>query len=466
MDIPISTPPLHVTATDLAFYYPKIAKAVGHNKALFPYPVLTRKELNANSRLVVPLKDAMQELATRILKGTVSCGMPPSVARAEQLLRGFAQWLDGTAFQYAQGGKVANGTEQMASAAKREKYHQQFSIAGTAYNIFASVKSPIGNCEQATSALAYLFIFNGFRLDELQLCKIGDDRGVIFFKGENHIRCFKVPSAKCTLVPVYRFSTAGGTLKHSQLSTADCDQPFGNHWVLKWRGKIYDTLYRCSYTTPSEAFHFARASEPTSVTIPPHSAQMGTIEGVMADEEAKKVFFGFSCDKLSKAVGAAGKLVVKYAMFDISDGGGSIRLRQRTAGRAPVFVRNMVTASLPLSAGRVFGWCVPDDDRAAKKLLMTAVIAYENTLNIFRVASDGSRIFCRLARKWCGEAKTAPKNRIYSSMTQTEWDACQLWTGDDARDAIYDAMYAQATAGTTLRKSLWEAFEVPSIFRA
>jgi len=51
-------------------------------------------------------------------------------------------------------------------------------------------------------------------------------------------------------------------------------------------------------------------------------------------------------------------------------------------------------------------------------------------------------------------------------MTQAEWDACKLWSGDDARDAIYDAMYAQATAGTTLRKCLWEAFEVPSIFRA
>lgn len=466
MDIPITTHPLHVTATDLAFYYPKIAKAVGHNTALFPLPVLTRKEINENSRLVQPLKDAMQELATRILKGTVSCGTPPSFARAEQLLRGFAQWLDGTAFKYAQGGKIANVTEQMTNDAKREKYHQQFSIAGTAYNIFASVKSPIGNCEQATSALAYLFILNGFRPQELELCKIGDDKGVIFFKGENHIRCFKVPSAKCTLVPVYEMSTAGGKLKHSQLSTADCDQPFGNHWVLKWRGKIYDALYRCSYTTPSEAFHFAPAAVPTRVTIPPHSAKMGEIGGVMADKEAKKVFVAFSCDKLSKAVGAAGTLAVNYAMFDTSDGGGSVRLRGRTAGLKPVLVSTMVTASLPLSAGRVFGWCVPDDDGAAMNLLMNAVIAYENTLNIFRVASDGSKIFCRLARKWCGAAKTAPRNRIYSSMTQTEWDACKLWTGDDARDAIYDAMYAQATAGTTLRKCLWEAFEVPSIFRA
>jgi len=466
MDIPITTHPLHVTATDLAFYYPKIAKAVGHNKALFPLPVLTRKEINENSRLVLPLKDGMQELATRILNGTVSCGVPPSFQRAEQLLRGFAQWLDGTAFKYAQGGKITNVTEQMTSDAKREKYHQQFSIAGTAYNIFASVKSPIGNCEQATSALAYLFIFNGFRLGELELCKIGDDKGVIFFKGENHIRCFKVPSAKCTLVPVYEMSTAGGKLKHSQLSTADCDQPFGNHWVLKWRGKIYDALYRCSYTTPSEAFHFAPASVPTRVTIPPHSAKMGEIGGVMADKEAKKIFVAFSSDKLSRAVGAAGTLAVNYAMFDTSDGGGSVRLRGRTAGLKPVLVSTMVTASLPLSAGRVFGWCVPDDDGAAMNLLMTAVIAYENTLNMFRVASDGSKIFCRMARKWCGAAKTAPRNRIYSSMTQAEWDACKLWTGDDARDAIYDAMYAQATAGTTLRKCLWEAFEVPSIFRA
>jgi hypothetical protein len=194
----------------------------------------------------------------------------------------------------------------------------------------------------------------------------------------------------------------------------------------------------------------------------------GKINSVLFHEASKKVFFVFGGDKLCGAIGAArGKDAIAYAMFDMIDGGGSVRLQQNTAGLKPILIKVMVTASVPLKAGRVFGWCVPDDDGAARKLLMNAVTAYENSLNIFRVASDASKVFCRLARKWCGETKTVPKNRIYSSMTQTEWDACNSWTESDARNAIYDAMYAKAaTVGTTLRKCLWDAFDVPSIFRS
>jgi len=469
MEIPLSTKPLNVTANDLAFYYPKIAKAVGHNRALFPFPVLTTKEIKDNPRLMEPLTQATKDLAARILNGTISCGTP-SHHRAQKLLEGFAHWLEGSAFKYVQGGKFENVAPHITDDAKQKKYTEHFRVMGTAYNLFASVKSPIGNCEQATSALAYLFLFNGFRSKDLELCMIGGPtaKGLIFFKGEKNLACGKIDSVKRTPVSVYELSTAGGTIEHHQLSTLECDQPFENHWVLKWRGVLYDALYRCWYQDPSEAFHIVKCIDLSKVSIPPHSANTSKIWSVMPHEKSKKVIVAFECDKLSRAIGAAtGPDAINYAMFDTSDGGGSVRIQPNTAGMAPVLLKGVVTGSVPLKAGRVFGWCVPDDEGAARNLLMNAVTAYENSLNIFRVASEESKVFCRLARKWCGKTKTVPKNRIYSSMTQTEWDACKLWTERDACNALYDAMFARAaTVGTTLRKSLWEAFEVPNIFRS
>jgi hypothetical protein len=469
MEIPLSTKSLNVTANDLAFYYPKIAKAVGHNRALFPFPVLTAKEIKDNPRLMEPLTQATKDLAARILNGTISCGTP-SHHRAQQLLEGFVHWLDGSAFKYVQGGKFENVAPHITDDAKQKKYTEQFRVMGTAYNLFASVKSPLGNCEQATSALAYLFLFNGFRSTDLELCMIGGStaKGPIFFKGEKNLLCRIIPSVKRTLVPVYELSTAGGTIKHHQLSTLECDQPFDNHWVLKWRGVLYDALYRCWYQDPSEAFYIAKCTALKQVTIPPHSANTSTIHGIMPHVESKKVIVAFGCDKLSGAIGAAtGPDAINYAMFDMIDGSGSVRMQQDTTNLPPIILKDLVSGSVPLKAGRVFGWCVPDDEGAARNLLMNAVTAYENSLNIFRVSSDESKVFCRLARKWCGKTKTVPKNRIYSSMTQTDWDACKLWTEQDARKAIYDAMYARvATVGTTLRRSLWEAFDVPSIFRS
>ena len=181
MEIPLSTKPLNVTANDLAFYYPKIAKAVGHNRALFPFPVLTTKEIKDNPRLMEPLTQATKDLAARILNGTISCGTP-SHHRAQKLLEGFAHWLEGSAFKYVQGGKFENVAPHITDDAKQKKYTfistgmSDYKMIDKAVEIFKSEKCEfeLMHCISAypfENKYAQLMLINA--LKERYHCKVG-----------------------------------------------------------------------------------------------------------------------------------------------------------------------------------------------------------------------------------------------------------------------------------------------------
>jgi hypothetical protein len=481
------------TRQELVFYYPKIIKAVGREQDLFPdgtvahardaklnkadlfryknepdqfarLPNHIRWESNANRALHNDIEHAVDELLnpTTIKIRTHT--------HAQNCLRGFCNWLDRCNYIYDPSAGYEEIAKKVAtkSGGDRKVDKHRATVPNSLndlrlydylseYNLFLMAKSPIGNCLATARAFALLLVLNGFKKEDLALVMIQpmNQDGAIVYKGEENVdTVFCHPSPEGILTQVFELTnSADGMIQGRQLTTKERDQPFANHWVVKYCSRIYDPLYRCSYHEPSDAFDsLERVNCGKPQAFPTPEACPWTFESLMRETEGKqKYFVNFSSEKINNALKIRPANRIRYMVYPTERG-------ETLMGQSLI----------PLTLGRVFGYCVPEDGLHMRLLLMKAVIAYERgCTGFFRSASNASIDFCRKARKFCEEEETVPDSRIYRSMTPKDWNACRRWDEQAAREHIYNAMYgAQEAVGTTLRKCLWEAFGVPSFFRS
>ena len=480
-----------VQESELVFYYPKIVKAVGHNEHLFPFKKIKDvqnaklntqgvdpKELNAQwTARRNPLLQQQLEGAARLLLHPLKRELR-SPQDAQRVLEGFVKWMDNKNYRYVS----SNSFDTVAtlggmSAEKKIKLSHHLVTGDTdpergciimsnKYNVFASAGSPMGNCSHVATAFALLLLLNGFPKDTIKLCIItgmGDaEQTEIFFKGEaNPNLLYILPSPKGLVAPTCELS--GGRQANAQckqLYPKDADRPFANHWIVKCGTEYYDPLYRCSYGHPDEAFDRIErvpGTENLQCESPAPSVEGWILGNLYTVPSRRILILKFESRRIQQLLGISKK--TEYIIY-------------KPDAEDDVVVSDLPQQlTLPHGLGRVFGYCLPDDDEHVNFHLMKAVRAYEKgCTGFFRSASPESTTFCKKARVFCGETATAPDNgKIYRPTAGADWKEGRSWTQEEAREAIHDAIYGVSRpqlVGTTLRKCLWEAFGVPSFFRS
>jgi len=431
-------------------YLPKIAAAVGRNRNLFPLPIFNEADVARNN---APNRNiAATQLAELIVNSQLKMsGRTPAVAKA--ILSGFVRWLDGKNYTY---------TSKPVGELITENGWDNYLMGEEEYNLFANPSAPIGDCFTTATALALLMAMNGFPCNELRLFQLlADDGNSFVFRGgkaaANHMVAAIDPKA---LVPLVRIGPGKGL---ERVPAAEADTPFTNHWVVQYGGSFYDANYRAIYRNPEDVF--AETSRPVylegaiGAPMNPVFLPDGKVLYSLSVPEQKKIFFELgnpaslltaACPSLS---GWAHTGV--FLVDDVAAAGDDVV----TVGSQPVSHKH----------AKLFGWCVPDEPAAIKRRLMMAIDAYDRSVTgqIFRISTDASKDFCRKSRKWCGKTEIQDQrvrsNRIYGGV---RWGDIVPWTDDAAaKKAIYHAMKSNEAVGTTLRRNLCDAFELPGYLR-
>jgi hypothetical protein len=506
--VPKEVKPVRFDVNSLLYYLPKIAAAVGNDPRLFPWPGvgMTATQWKAGARGYVDAKapnsvngaievsqmttsqekhraynspfliDAKKALAEALVNGKYADSNLGDI-HATAVLRGFLAWLDKSNFNYVQG-RDLNSRANHLSASKYEKQrvlYEVFDGLELTYNLFASVKSPVGNCENTAAALAYLFLINKIHPRQMELVKFGaDNDNTIVFKGEAALaRVARVEAAPTNrqATSVCRVRGTAGHVDSQVLHVTELDQPFDNHWVVRFRGRYYDPLYRAVYGSPEQAFDEAVSVKFGDNGIPLREREAGhKLEG--SNITSRHLLIPFTSEFVSRGAGLPKGC--GYVAEQLPLAGNSVTMWDRWGGGAARGVgRSLI---VPLEVGRVFGFCVPDESTHMKERLMGAITRYEATTGGFwRNVSDQSRDFCKRSRKWCGKVSEAPmKSKIYSNMRDQEkadqWRGVTTWTSDvEACKAIEQAIAVgysgPSTVGTTLCATLRDAFEVPGFWR-
>jgi hypothetical protein len=491
------------------YYLPKIAAAVGNDPRLFPLPVVgmsqaqlkagvsgyantmgmdksgsmrQRYEMTTSQEKLgaynTPFLDAKKALAEALVSGKYA-DSNLGEAQATAVLRGFLAWLDRSGFTYVEGANL-NERSNHLSESKRQRQAVVHECGGleVAYNLFASVKSPVGNCRNAATALAFLFLVNKVHPRQMQLVVIKSTAAnkTIVFKGEASL----AGVVQVMAAPAHRQSTAvcevsatGGHVHSRVVKVTELDQPFDNHWVVRFRGRYYDPLYRAVYGNPSQVFDEAECvAFEHGITL--REGEGGETGQLIKESHttASHLVVSFASEFVSRGAGlpkGCGYVAEKLPLAE-----NSVTMWDRWGGGAARGVgRSLV---VPLEVGRMFGFCVPDQSALIKKRLMKAIAQYESSAGGFwRSVSDQSRDFCKKSRKWCGETGTTPKNnKIYSNMRDQEkadqWRGVTTWSSDvEACKAIEQAIAVgyrdPSTVGATLCATLCDAFEVPGFWR-
>jgi len=436
-------------------YIPKIHKAVGHNRQLFPLTL--PKQLKADIARDSKLAGELDALARHLCRSQFR-NASRDHRLAQTLLRGFIAWLDKSNYKYTS--RTANSLADSPPERYIKKNWKEEYLSGNGggqkvYNLFASVGAPIGDCSTTATAFALLMAMNGFPCNELTLCVIMSDGDMIAFRGNGRVQAEMAGSARAdSLTSVVTVGGHGPAPTLVRVPASSADTPFFNHWVVGWGNRFYDANYRCSYADPANVF-----DEGEGFNL---GARMKGFEGHFNSftkvAARGNVFLQFESEQLLRSFCpslAGDDAVSVFVMADdppqqdpvtIGEGTGQVRVSHEVA--------------------RLFGWCVPDDIASVKQRLMNAVEAYDRTVTgtFFRIATDDSKDFCRRSRKWCGTAERAPNNRIYSGVN---WGRVDTWSDADARKSIYEALARDTaqTVGRTLYVQLCDAFGFPTALR-
>lgn len=444
-------------------YFPKVARHVVGNHALNRHLICTTQELQVKQTCAEILK---------LINGTALPGSRSGVpywsrgkAPLAEAFQFFLGYLSAKRYRYVSDeGAYKFDPVNRGPVADKRRYDEIMAALNNGLpglNIFFHPTAPIGNCLETARAFATLLIFLGWTTKEIQLALIlpskDPQKNQIAYTDEavqaglstNHKGT--LPSNYVSTVLEAKDSTKG-VVSLAAVNPDRIDTPFGNHWVVKANGMLWDGNYGFAYSDPNALF------------------EEWSFEGdVKTFGETTQYGLYMSPDR--------GRCLVNLpAALDLSHGRPITKTQNnylftpQAAWDTVTLTHSKGAISLPRNAARLFGWCVPDADFLVKPLLMQAVRAYEDSTGFFRSPSEDSKASLRKIRKYCGEEQIQSRtvaDRLYRNIN---WAGEKTWSDGEAPERIYALLGLDLKTQRLIRppvgKRLWEelcdAFEVPN----
>ena len=398
----------------------------------------------------------------------------------ETAFRLFLDWLARSGYRYVETQGV--GFKLTADTA----FNTQL-IRGVNANVLYNPMESMGNCLNVAQGFAMLLVCVGVPVTSLSMAYIEPNRTKKASK-------FAYVGARASLLGAVPYETAVHNRNEyrSLIMRADgerfvavpgseIDNPFGNHWVVKARGTLWDGNYACRYDEPSqvcEAYSVAylkgRFTKETKHVINGRfhdsswillSPLDGSLERFVGVERAEGAFK----DEIKRVTGEDGGqvyVVVKpgdpWCHVDMPSSDGPTRV--------------------PLLLAREAGYVVPDNwstnqesQAFVKNAVATAIGNYRNDTSFWNSKSADTDGFLKSAVKWIGtddarcksvKAKFFEKDDLTKVYALPEHPIYQNLYYVLGFDPTGEHAVPKSVVGQRLRGFLLNAFKVPAQIKA
>ena len=495
------SPVLRPTLADLERYIPTIERAVlCDNQQMTSHLVITSDQLRFEKRAGNSGRERLCSLIHGINSGSPyqyrdgthpvevmrlrSAGRPAVRPRApmpiETAFRLFLDWLARSGYRYA----VQQSDFWRLTA---EYDFDQAIYGGINGNVLYNPMESMGNCYNVAQGFAMLLVCVGVPVTSLSMAYIEPNRtkkaskfayvgarasrlGAVFY--ETAVRNRNEYRSLIMRADGERFVAVPGS---------EIDNPFGNHWVVKARGTLWDGNYACRYDEPSqvcEAYSVAylkgrflketknvingRFHDSSWMLLSPLDGSEERFVGVAYAEGAFK-------DEIKRVTGDEGVHV-----FVVLKPGDPWCQVDMPSSEGPITV--------PLRLAREAGYVVPDNwstnaesQAFVKNAVATAIGNYRNDTSFWNSKSAETDAFLKSAVKWIGEddvrcksvrAKFFAKDDLTKVPKLPEHPIYQNLYNVLGFDPTGEHAVPKSVVGQRLRGFLLNAFKVPAQIKA
>ena len=413
-----------------------------------------------------------------------SAGRPAVRPRApmpiETAFREFLDWLARSGYRYI----AEDGPAFWLTA--NEDFNAQLR-GGVQRNVLYNPTESMGNCSNVAHGFAMMLVLVGVPISSLSMAFIEPNRTKKASK-------FAYVGARASRLGAVFYETAVRNRNEYQslvmradgerfvaVPGSEIDNPFGNHWVVKARGTLWDGNYACRYDEPSQvcetysvAYLKGRFTKETKNVINGRfndsswtllSPLDGSEERFVGVERAEGAFK----DEIKRVTGEDGGQV--YVVVNPGDPWCHVDMPSSDGAK-----------TVPLLLAREAGYVVPDNwstnqesQAFVKNAVATAIGNYRNDTSFWNSKSAETDAFLKSAVKWIGmndvrcksvKAKFFDKDDLTNVDALPEHRTYQNLYNVLGFDPTGEHAVPKSVVGQRLRGFLLNAFKVPAHIKA
>ncbi len=389
----------------------------------------------------------------------------------DRIFRYFLNWLNSSGYRY-----VGNPVDltNICESSVFDTLIQGGAKANVLYNPIESS----GNCQNVANGFAMALVCLGVPVSAVKTVYIGPDPGTA-------AAVFAYVGAKASRSGAVLYQTAVRNRNEyrSRVMTAEredfvavpggeIDNPFGNHWVVKAHGTLWDGNYACRYDEPSEVCEAYSSVQLQGRFI---GDSVAFIEPL-----GKSVGNFLEVSKAPATLAAEIKRVTGH-----NDGQVYILLKPNDPALQVDVISDKVTntKTVPLRVAREWGYVVPTGwERAneqagefVKNAVADAIVNYRNGTSFWNSKSAETDAFLKSAVKWIGaddarcksvRAKFFEKDDLTGVYKLPEHPMYQNLYYVLGFDPTGEFAVPKSIVGQRLRGFLLNAFKVPAHIKA
>ena len=319
----------------------------------------------------------------------------------QKMFVAFLNWLSQSGYRY-----VANPTAVWSLTAD-EQFNTTL-LGGSSRNVLYNPMESIGNCENVANGFAMTLVCVGVPRSALRLAYVEatDPRHEFAYHGavaRNAIR---------KGAQFFSTSVANRNEYRSKVMIADgdgfvpaptseMDTPFGNHWVVKASGTLWDGNYACRYDEPMHVCAAYDSVELQGAFIDRSGESVRAGRVLMPVEGPAEYLVEVVGDALATEIKKVTGWGDKHAYVLVQPGRAGCHADMKSVdGR---------TWAVPLRVSREWGYVIPENWRAdpysksfVENAVATAIANYRNDTSFWNQKSTESDAFLKSAVKWIG----------------------------------------------------------------
>ena len=477
-------PPFQYTLADFERYVPIIERSVFLNDpTLTQFLVIDGYQLNVERRS----REGKMRLTNLLLDGinrndpyrhrdTFHQGALPAyraVRRDSQFVQkiflAFLNWLSRSGYRYVQ--------DPNTSWDLTEDFQVNFLLrGGSQSNVLYNPIEPVGNCENVANGFAMTLVCVGVPKSAVELAYVQatDTRHMFAYNGALAAKASRKGAIffETTVPNRYEYRSRIMIADGDGFvagPTNEMDSPFGDHWVVKAAGSLWDGNYACRYDEPSQVCEVYSHVKLRGRFIDRDNGNVLVPEGVSA---------GYLVEVSGDALAGDVKKVTGHA-----DGNAYVLVKPGAPGCHVDVPSEKGRFSVPLRVAREWGYVVPTGwDRGneqagafVKNAVATAIGNYRNDTSFWNSKSVETDAFLKSAVKWIGtddvrcksvKAKFFEKDNLSNVNALPDHRDYKNLYKVLGFDPTGEQAVQRSVVGQRLRGFLLNAFKVPDRIKA